>query len=153
MAKRHRGLHYARTKAPHNRLEKRFARAWEDENEDTQGKPGLQKNLLEYLLSPDNKRADVSDRDCEVAATVVQWLGTPIGVRFLERLGFHNTPGIAHIVLWAIEDHWATQSTPYKRQGIIDDTGLHHRRIDKALQRLRKDGRIFYDSKEGWKRA
>lgn len=40
---------------------------------------------LKYLLSEDNRAAEVSDRDELVAATVIQWLGSPMGQNFLRR--------------------------------------------------------------------
>lgn len=43
-------------------------------------------NTLPYLLGSDNKRADLTDRDCLVAATVVQWLGSPVGQSFVREM-------------------------------------------------------------------
>jgi hypothetical protein len=58
--------------------EKRFAKAWEE-----------QENLLDYLLATENnKPVTPSYRDKVVAATVVQWLGSPVGQSFLEGLGY-----------------------------------------------------------------
>lgn len=69
-----------------NPLEKRFAEAWQRENDTS--RPGLKYALLEYLM--DEKKsgtpiplADLSSRDWEVANTLVQWLGSPVGVNFL----------------------------------------------------------------------
>lgn len=52
-----------------------FARLWQEQND-------LQ-HTLEYILSNDNRRAVVSERDIEVAATVIQWLGSNVGMSFL----------------------------------------------------------------------
>lgn len=41
-------------------------------------------HTLEYLLGKPNERAVVSDRDRMVAATVIQWLGSNVGMSFLE---------------------------------------------------------------------
>ncbi|MCK5604361.1 hypothetical protein KAR91_20900 [Candidatus Pacearchaeota archaeon] len=40
---------------------------------------------LEWILCPDDRRvpALVSDRDAEVAASVIQWLGTNVGTSFV----------------------------------------------------------------------
>lgn len=59
-----------------NPLEKRFSDSWED----------MQRgNVLDYLLSPTNKLGDTTttERDRTVAATVIQWLGSPVGQSFL----------------------------------------------------------------------
>ena len=61
----------------YNPIENAFAEAWEQQN--TIG------GTLAYLLSgPENVRSDVSERDEAVAATVIQWLGSPVGQCFLE---------------------------------------------------------------------
>lgn len=76
------GLHIHRFKD--NPEERRFADAWLDQN-----KHG---NNLAHLL--DDRRVHQgfpptpSDRDYVVAATVVQWLGSPVGRSFLEELGY-----------------------------------------------------------------
>ena len=54
-----------------------FARRWEDEN------TGM-RSVLNWLLGPHNQQVDVTERERTVAATVVQWLGSPIGFNFLE---------------------------------------------------------------------
>jgi hypothetical protein len=60
-----------------NPLEKKYYDAWIEENRF--GK------TLEYILGDNNRRADdVSDRDKMVAATVIQWLGSPVGQGFSE---------------------------------------------------------------------
>lgn len=72
-----RGLHTHRYRD--NPLEQRFAEAWERDCK-------LGRNL-EYLLCPPGTDQHclppVSDRDCVVAATVVQWLGSPVGQAFI----------------------------------------------------------------------
>lgn len=67
-----------------NPEEKAFADAWAKRN--------TGRNNLPYLL--DNRKVhtgyppDVSDRDHVVAATLIQWLGSPVGQAFLEELGY-----------------------------------------------------------------
>lgn len=80
--KGHLGLHVHRFKE--NPEEKKFAEAWEDQN-----KHG--KNLA-YLLdqSGSNMPSSPSVRDEVVAATVIQWLGSPVGQAFLRDLGYVN---------------------------------------------------------------
>lgn len=73
------GLHHYRTTDPLNKLEKQLAESWEAENNQWQ--------LLEYLLGNGNERAIISDRDIEVAATVIQWLGSDVGLNFLKKNG------------------------------------------------------------------
>jgi len=73
---KHEGLHTYRLEA--NPKEKMFAELWEKlQNESF---------TLEYLLSENNRRVDVdvSEHDKTVAATVIQWLGSPCGQEFLK---------------------------------------------------------------------
>ena len=59
--------------------EKQFADAWAKANRDNQ--------LLRYILdrSHDNRgRYFPSEVEQEVAATIIQWLGSPVGQGFLE---------------------------------------------------------------------
>lgn len=67
-----------------NPEEERFANAWRQYNQTT---------LLEWLLTPSalhERRwpAPISERDEVVAATIVQWLGAPVGQGFLRDLGY-----------------------------------------------------------------
>lgn len=73
----HKGIHLHRFKD--NPEEERFAEAWEN---------FAKHGNLEYLLGKGDKRAIISDRDSTVSATVVQWLGSPVGQGFLESLGY-----------------------------------------------------------------
>ena len=43
-------------------------------------------DMLNYMLGNGKDPVEVSDRDREVAATVIQWLGSPIGNNFLREL-------------------------------------------------------------------
>lgn len=54
-----------------------FAKKWREDNE--------LGHTLEYLLSetPNERDGVVTDRDREVAATVIQWLGSTVGMCFL----------------------------------------------------------------------
>lgn len=67
---KNKGLHQYRFKE--NPLEKAFAEQWEKENNEGR--------TLDCLLAKD----EVTDRDREVAATVIQWLGSPCGQYFVE---------------------------------------------------------------------
>jgi hypothetical protein len=64
-------------------LEKSFAQAWERTNT-LRGSA----STLAYLLDPEHPHApaDPSERDWEVASTIVQWLGSPVGQAFLEEV-------------------------------------------------------------------
>jgi hypothetical protein len=65
-----------------NPEERRFSTAWHRQQA---GK------TLAHLLSNDNKPSDmVSARDNDVAATVIQWLGSPVGQAFLRDLGYER---------------------------------------------------------------
>ena len=85
--KRTKGLHEHRFRD--NPEERRFAEAWAEHN-----KHG---STLAYLLDPTQaggvRPPDPSDRDKVVAATVIQWLGSPVGQCFLRDLGYEKRGG------------------------------------------------------------
>ena len=64
-------------------LEKAFAVAWSDKNERSMGH-----DLLDWLLAenPNSPRGEVTQRDATVAATIIQWLGSPVGQSFLQEV-------------------------------------------------------------------
>jgi predicted kinase len=76
MTLEHKGLHTCRFSD--NPLEKRFADAWRNVNSGNHC-------LLDYLLAKDNNRpcGEVTERDAVVAATIIQWLGSPVGQAFI----------------------------------------------------------------------
>ena len=74
---RHEGNNTHRLKQ--NPLEQSLHDAWAEIND--------QGHLLEYILGNGETRAAVNDRDELVAATVIQWLGTPVGKAFLQKVG------------------------------------------------------------------
>jgi len=65
-----------------NPEEQRFSDAWMGANE--YGK------TLDYILDSIQRGLPpkASERDSHVAATVIQWLGSPVGQKFLEDLGY-----------------------------------------------------------------
>ena len=67
-----------------NPEERRFAEAWQKHND--------QGHTLDYLVDPDKGARrwppEAGEREREVAATVIQWLGSPVGQGFLRDLGF-----------------------------------------------------------------
>ena len=71
-------------------LEQKFAKLWEKDNHRKIGN-----GILDYLLAqdPNYPRGEVTPRDREVAATVIQWLGSPVGISFLEEIGFKRGKG------------------------------------------------------------
>jgi hypothetical protein len=79
MAKiKHKGL---RTNRFHdNPLEKSFAEEWASKNDKS-----MVHDLLDWLLAidPNHPKGEVSQRDATVAATIIQWLGYPVGQCFL----------------------------------------------------------------------
>lgn len=82
---KNKGLHQHRFRD--NPEERRFAQAWEDRNVYGQN--------LDYLLDTGPGRGSLhpppaSDRDRVVAATVIQWLGSPVGQGFLQDLGYEK---------------------------------------------------------------
>lgn len=76
------GLHAHRLKQ--NPREREFMQAW------------LKESVLPYILSTHdaNHPVDPSERDWVVAATVIQWLGSPVGQAFLEKLGYVRRPKV-----------------------------------------------------------
>jgi hypothetical protein len=67
-----------------NPEEKRFAEAWRKQND--------QGNVLAYLLHQGDQSgmrpSEPSERDAAVAATVVQWLGSPVEQHWLAEMGY-----------------------------------------------------------------
>lgn len=78
------GLHVCRLRQ--NELERRFAEEWESRNVRNQGR-----DLIDYMLAEDNNRpcGEVTERDRQVVATVIQWLGSPVGQSFIDTV--HGT--------------------------------------------------------------
>lgn len=78
-----------------NPLEKKFAKEWDKLN--TINRVGS--NTLDYMLAKNNNHpeGEVTKRDITVAATVIQWLGSPVGQCFLnEVLKGHIKNNIIH---------------------------------------------------------
>lgn len=70
-----------------NPEEQRFAEMWT--------RMGLDGSNLDYLLTSvenhDNGRLEpASARDRQVAATIIQWLGSPVGQGFLREMGYEK---------------------------------------------------------------
>lgn len=80
MKMKNKGLSQHRFKK--NPLEKKFAEAWEKIN--TIKRNG--DNTLDYLLAENVNRpqGEITERDRVVAATIIQWLGSPVGQYFLK---------------------------------------------------------------------
>jgi hypothetical protein len=80
------GLHTHRFQE--NPEEKRFADSWAEQNRHGSN--------LAHLLDPNPGRLgrppEASERDHAVAATVIQWLGSPVGQGFLRDLGYEKKP-------------------------------------------------------------
>ena len=73
------GLH--RHRLSREPMEKAFSEAWERENF-----PDKRRKLLDDLLGDgtcDGHQPFASARDWEVASTVIQWLGSPVGQAFV----------------------------------------------------------------------
>lgn len=85
---KHNGLHPHRLqKSADNPEEVRFAKAWQGKQDHG--------SILAYLLwqgTQGGRPPDPSDRDIAVAATVVQWFGSPVGQAFLAELGYERKP-------------------------------------------------------------
>lgn len=79
-----RGLHEYRFAS--NPEERKFADAWAAQQ--------ASGHTIHYLLDPRSGQSgrplEASDRDQAVAATVIQWLGSPVGQAFLRDLGYER---------------------------------------------------------------
>ena len=126
---KHKGLHTHRLRQ--NPEEERFAKAWEAQND-----PGRQ---LEYLLlRTDGKPALVTERDEVVSATVIQWLGSPVGQGFLRQLGYERGSPQDTEILWAamtamVKDIHAPQDQLTKAQWERADAMMA--RLDREMER------------------
>lgn len=81
---KHVGLSAHRTKD--NLLEKRFATAWDRENNPPSFLNGGH-GVLQHLLCSKGDgiiTRELTEEEIKAAATVVQWLGSPVGYGFLE---------------------------------------------------------------------
>lgn len=65
-----------------NPKEEIFAKAWDRQNSFPNSES---RQTLDYLLAEDVNRpmGEVTNRDRQVAATVIQWLGSPVGQSWL----------------------------------------------------------------------
>lgn len=75
----HVGTNTYRLNMEGNELEKNLAEQWRLANENPS-------NTLSVILGSFKDPATVSKRDAIVAATVMQWVGTPVGRSFVERV-------------------------------------------------------------------
>jgi hypothetical protein len=120
---RHRGINTQRLKT--NPRERKFAKLWETRNV-------YGRSLLAYLL--DERKVHTghppspSDRDCVVAATVIQWLGTPVGQGFLAELGYVEQKEVTKAQ--SLSDRlrqqvavWKERAIEWKRRAIKLDPG------------------------------
>lgn len=78
MVKKHEGKSTHRLNT--NPMEKAYHDEWLESNSGDSDA-----HQLEWMLGDGEKRGEVSGRDALVAATVIQWLGSPVGQRFLEK--------------------------------------------------------------------
>lgn len=81
--KAYRGLHEHRYRD--NPLEKRFAAAWQNANGDHAFEDVL-RMILRDPQKPRHKSSAPSNRDRTIAATLIQWLGSPVGQHFLSQV-------------------------------------------------------------------
>ena len=69
-----------------NPLERCFAEKWDSLNSNVFNGRLDGRGLLDYIMAHNlmMPNGEVSDRDRVVAATVIQWLGSPVGQDFLD---------------------------------------------------------------------
>lgn len=80
MGVKHEGTKHYRFKE--NPLEEEFARAWKEDNDRPNNSPGV----LEWSIGNGNQPGIIEQRDATIAASVIQWLGSPVGQAFLIRV-------------------------------------------------------------------
>ncbi len=70
-----------------NPLERKFAKAWEQQNTTYLGNLNG-RGTLDFMLAEkiNHPAGEVTPRDREVAATVIQWLGSSLGQSFLAEI-------------------------------------------------------------------
>jgi len=79
---KNKGIHTYRLAT--NPLEQRFAEMWEHHNKDY---PYHGFDTVDSLMSKDSYHPDfATDEQREAMATVIQWLGSPVGQTFLSRV-------------------------------------------------------------------
>lgn len=83
----HVGIHARRTTVSGNEHELIFSEEW--------AKLQSKNKTLDGLLSPDGQPFIASQRDADVAATVIQWLGSPIGTGFIREVNERSKEGSA----------------------------------------------------------
>ena len=82
---KHKGHNAFRLGLKRNSEEMRFAEAWDSEHK----RPNA--GILGSLLSgSDEEPAHVTPDQRKTAATVIQWLGSPVGNAFLSDLGYRR---------------------------------------------------------------
>ena len=138
------GRHHYRLK--NNPIEKLFAETWEDQNRATGG-------TLDYLLAkdPNHPAGEVTPRDREVAATVIQWLGSPVGQNFLKDTLKSDVVIRRNEVVTVLETALATLNR-YKGEAwqTDDDFDLEINQALSALLRQLKRTTEEYLSEKSW---
>lgn len=116
----HQGLGHARV--PYNPKERAFAKAWEQENEP-------HSHILQSMLShmPTPLGRVVTPRDAQIAATVIQWLGSPIGSHFLA----------------SVQGQIAAQADDLEAKQLVEDA------IRKGLSEAAKNAKVVLVSAKG----
>ena len=103
----HRSFHDERLQQEHNRRERAFAKQWNNRPPHVAyilrsllcGSP----DFASPLLAPSEPNYGLTQRDTRVAATVIQWLGSNVGMSFLNEV-FRSDPEAFQS--WA--SSWAT---------------------------------------------
>lgn len=98
---KHHGI--SRHRLTDNPEEQRFADAWQAHNDTGR--------TLDWLLDPEYSARTgypphVEDREREVAATVVQWLGSHVGQGFLRDLGYVRADDEREAIVTMLRRQW-----------------------------------------------
>jgi len=98
-----------------NPKELEFALKWEKLNTNYNGElDGLR--TIDYILAenPNQPKGEVTERDRMVAATVIQWLGSPCGQTFLQEENIEKIPEQYEPVLAIIYQNIASKIVTWK---------------------------------------
>lgn len=120
------GVHADRLKnGPWEDRERAFAEAWAEEYQ-----PSVNRDLLAQLVNHPNYASDVypTERDRVVAATVIQWLGSNVGMGFLDsalrRVGLRVEGRYSDHLEHKYGPRWNMMDGPEAREHLQTDGGI-----------------------------
>jgi hypothetical protein len=146
---RYKGLHTHRF--DRNPMERAFAEAWQDlcENRAT-GFTASWETGLAQLLRQGEANFSPSPRDYRVAATVIQWLGSPVGQDFMEE-AIEFSARSAHEGAVTARKKSGCRKEQEKEQEERDTDNKRQAALDDKMRRQFLDNLKALDGKANWK--